>query len=294
MRMFLPLVLAAVLPSGPLSAAPTGTHPHVPGDLAKDRLQDFTDLLGATDRVLLVRPDQSRAVLSEAQAKVVMSLTRDLILDDALYTDDPSYPQSRGTETVTLEEGGAPRLTLCIDRHQPTLSVYHLYGGRSVTANYLPVLPKVLRLLRSLDPSDRSLESFRPSSPPVPVVTGIPASALARIATLKPGMTRADVLYMFTTEGGLFQTYWNHYVYQDYGLTTVGRRSGLTSVSGALIKVNIDFAPRDADIVWLNGRGFWLHQSDYQKHPAPTSFDGRPDDTILRVSPPYLEHEIAN
>ena len=107
-------------------------------------------------------------------------------------------------------------------------------------------------------------------------------------------MTRADVLHIFTTEGGQSTTYWNHYVYKDYGLSTVGRSDGLVTVNGELIKVNIDFAPRDADIVWLNGRGFWLHQSGRQSRPSPMKLEERPDDISLRVLPPYLEYMVVD
>jgi hypothetical protein len=163
-----------------------------------------------------------------------------------------------------------------------------------VVANYLPVLPKVIRLLHAADPDDHSLSAFHPLATPKRIAKGIPAPALARIAAIKPGMTRADVLRVFTTEGGLSTTYRNHYVYRDYGLAGVGSRDGLVAVSGKLIKVNIDFAPRDADIVWLNGCGFWLHQSDYRSHPGQPRLNGQPDDVILRVSPPYLEYMVVD
>lgn len=294
MRTLLLLMLAVLLPSGAVSAAPTSNTTHAPGDLARDRLQDFTKLLDAPDQLVLVQPDQSRTVLSEAQAKIAAALVRDLVLDDALYVEDAPQGQSRVTETVTLEKGGLPRLTIAIDRDRSSLSVYQFYGGGSVTANYLPVLPKVVRLLQALDPTDHSLSAFHPLPSPVIAVKGIPASALARIATVEPGMARADVLRVFTTEGGISTTYWNHYVYRDYSLPIAERSGGLVTVIGELVKVNIDFAPRDADIVWLNGRGFWLHQSDYRSHPGQPRLKGQPDDIILRVSAPYLEFSIAD
>jgi len=289
MRMFLLLMLIAALSSGPLSAAP----PHLPGDLARDRLQGMDALLLSPGQITVSRLGQPGTPLPPAQAKVVSACLSDLVLDDALYVEDAGYERDGNSETLTVGQG-LQCVTVAIRRDRPYLTIMLFGGNRMVSANYLPVLPKLVRLLRAVDPDDHSLSTFHPQPSPLPLVKGIPASALARIATIKPGMTRADVLHVFTTEGGLFGPYWNHYVYQDYGLSTIGRRDGLVTVGGELVKVNIDFAPRDADTVWFNGRGFWLHQSSYQSRPGQSSINGQPDDIILRVSPPYLQHMVLD
>lgn len=149
-------------------------------------------------------------------------------------------------------------------------------------------------LVSAAPPSKNCLSHLRPPSPPVVKAKGIPATALARIASIKPGMTRADLHRVFTTEGGTSTTYWNHYVYRDETVSVPAPADGKGRVVTKFIKVNIDFAPRDADIVWLNGRGFWLHQSHYLRHAKPLYWEERPDDVILHVSSPYLEGYDAN
>jgi hypothetical protein len=47
-----------------------------------------------------------------------------------------------------------------------------------------------------------------------PVLTKGVERALEVISKLKPGMTRADVLKEFTTEGGISAPSWNHHVYK--------------------------------------------------------------------------------
>ena len=47
-----------------------------------------------------------------------------------------------------------------------------------------------------------------------PQLTQSIADVLKIATALKPGMTRADVLRNFTTEGGLYSRAWNHYVYK--------------------------------------------------------------------------------
>jgi len=293
MRILLLLLLVALLPGGLVSAAPARVGPPVSGDLARDRLQGMDSLLLSSDQISVARRGQPETLMPPSQAKAVSACLADMVLDDALYVEDAEDDRNGNSETVTVGKWGQS-VIVSIRRDKPYLTIMRFDGNRRVIANYLPVLPKVLRLLQAADPEDHSLSTFHPLLSPVPVVKGIPASALARIATVKPGMTRADVLHVFTTEGGLSSIFQSHYVYKDYGLSTVGRSDGLVTVNGELIKVSIDFAPRDADIVWLNGRGFWLHQSEYYSHSAPLHVDMRLDDIILRVSPPYLGYFIAD
>lgn len=292
MRTLLFLMLVALLPSGLVSAAPAQIGPHMGGELAWDRLQGMDGLL-SSDQISVARRGQPGTPLPPAQAKLVSACLTDLVLDDALYVEDAEDDRNGNSETVTVGKWGQS-VIVSIRRDKPYLTIMRFDGNRRVIANYLPVLPKVVRLLQAAAPNDHSLSAFHPLPSSVPIVKGIPASALARIVTVKPGMTRADVLHVFTTEGGLSSTFWNHYVYRDYGLSTIGQRDGLVTVNGELIKVNIDFAPHDADIVWLNGRGFWLHQSEYYSHSAPLHVDMRLDDIILRVSPPYLQYMVLD
>ncbi len=217
MRTFLLLMLVILLPSGAVSAAPVESGPHVPGDLARDRLQGMDGILLSSDQISLARPGQAGTPLPTPQAKAVLTCLSDLVLDDALYVEDAEDDRNGNSETVTVGKWGQS-VIVSIRRDKPYLTIMRFDGYRRVVANYLPVLPKVIRLLQAAAPDDHSLSTFHPLLSPVPAVKGIPASALARIATVKPGMTRADVLHVFTTEGGQSTTYWNHYVYRDYGL----------------------------------------------------------------------------
>ncbi len=293
MKIIVLLTLAVLLPCGSVSAAPTQLNPHVPGDLARDRLQGMESILSPSEQVVLAQPGQSGTSLPAAQAKAVSARLVDLVSDDALYVGDAQYDRDSNSETLTVGEG-LQAVTVSIRRDKPYLTIMLFGGNRQVIANYLPVLPKVVRLLQAVDPDDHGLSAFHPLPLPVAAAKAILASALARIATIKPGMTRADVLKVFTTEGGVSTTYWNHYVLWDGIPPKTGQMRGYAAVDGELIKANVDFAPRDADILWLHGRGFWLHQNDYQGHPHPINVEGQPDDIILRVSPPYLQYIIID
>ncbi len=76
------LLLVALLPGGPLSAAPAKRVPHVPGDLARDRLQGMESILSPSDQVILTPRGKSGTSLTAAQAKVVSArLLQQEVLD---------------------------------------------------------------------------------------------------------------------------------------------------------------------------------------------------------------------
>ena len=297
MKLLLSLLLLLI--SSSVSAAPPSSTVHVAGDLARDRLGKMAPLLLSASRVSIGGLDQP--ALSPAHAKAVLAALSDLVLDDALYVKDAeskpmvhSVPDQSTPKTVVvglLEKS----VTICIWRTRPVLTITRFGSSQQVIADYLPVLPKVTRLFQVIDSSDPGL-NFAPvtvqASPPS--TTGIPASVLAQIGTLKPGMTRADVLRMFTTEGGLSSTYWNHYVYRSLVPSKPGQQHNMLGVPGGFVKVDVNFAPSDADVDWIDGQGFWLHQSEYEKTHTPARYDGLPSDVILRVSSPYVQYMIAN
>jgi hypothetical protein len=74
------------------------------------------------------------------------------------------------------------------------------------------------------------------------------------IATLKPGMTRRDLLRVFTTEGGIFTRKKQRYVYRHC----------------PYIKVEVDFSPLDA-----------------AQEPSP-------DDQVANITQPFLEYSIMD
>lgn len=74
------------------------------------------------------------------------------------------------------------------------------------------------------------------------------------IATLKPGMTRRDLLRVLTTEGGIFTRKKQRYVYRHC----------------PYIKVEVDFSPLDA------------------------AQEPNPDDQVLKITQPFLEYSIMD
>jgi hypothetical protein len=74
------------------------------------------------------------------------------------------------------------------------------------------------------------------------------------IATLKPGMTRRDLLRVLTTEGGIFTRKKQRYVYRHC----------------PYLKVEVDFSPLDA------------------------AQEPNPDDRVVKITQPFLEYSIMN
>jgi hypothetical protein len=81
------------------------------------------------------------------------------------------------------------------------------------------------------------------------------ASVLKQCQTIKPGMTRAELSKVFSTEGGLSTVTHRSYVYRDC----------------PYVKVDVDFAPSVA-------------KQDVE----------RPTDVVTRISKPYLGWSIAD
>jgi hypothetical protein len=74
---------------------------------------------------------------------------------------------------------------------------------------------------------------------------------------IKPGMTRAELSKVFTTEGGLYTATWNHFVH---------RRC-------RYIKVDVEFTLSD---------------------PKQAGLEERPTNTISKISKPYLEFSVID
>jgi len=82
------------------------------------------------------------------------------------------------------------------------------------------------------------------------------AASLTDMQSIKPGMTRGDLLKIFTTEGGISNRTWRRYVY---------RRCGFT-------KVDVEFAPAG----------------------DPKSTAENPADRITKISKPFLEWSVMD
>ncbi len=267
--------------------------PHQPGDLARDRLGEMAPVLLTAVRVSV--GGFGKPVLTSAHAKAVIAALSDLVLDDSLYVSDAHYDGQDKSRAVVLEIGEpGEAVTVTVWQDKPLMTITRNYPGGRVYANYLPVLPKVVKLLRTVDPDSPGLNRTLVTAPSAPSTEGVPASVQKRIATLKPGMTRADVLHLFTTEGGISTPYWNHYVYRSGVPSKPGQQDDMLGVPGGFVKVNVDFAPPDADIVWLSGRGFWIRQAQYQQSHDRLNHFGNPSDIVLKVSPPYVQYIIID
>ena len=267
---------------------------HPSGDLARDRLGKMAFVLLSASEVSLAQPGQSQSVLPPARAKAILGALSDLVLDDALYVGDANYEMPETGSRVRLVLGDfGKEVTVTLWRDKPLLTISSESAHGWIIADYLPVLPKMVKLLREIGPNDPGLNMALVTAPSAPSTEGISSFVLTRIATLKPGMTRADVRRLFTTEGGPFTPYWNHYVYRSM-VPVPGEPDAMLRISGSLVKVNVDFAPPDADIDWVNGRGFWLGKNQYRPSRNQFSFSGNPDDIVLKVSPVYIQQMILD
>ena len=83
------------------------------------------------------------------------------------------------------------------------------------------------------------------------------ALAIRSIATVTPGMTRSDLLQVFTTEGGLSNRRHQTFVY---------RRC-------PYIKVDVDFLPAANELDWITEM---------------------PEDKIVKMSQPYLQWSVMD
>ena len=81
------------------------------------------------------------------------------------------------------------------------------------------------------------------------------SDALIECQKIKPGMTRAELMEVFTTEGGLSTAAWRTFVYRGC----------------PYIKVDVDFTPSD---------------------PKQKMTEKRPTDIISKISKPYLDWSI--
>lgn len=90
------------------------------------------------------------------------------------------------------------------------------------------------------------------------------AETLGEMLTMKPGLTRADVLKLFTTEGGLVSS---------------GLKRTYVSRKCPYFKIDVEFRPVN---------------STADSKQWPESLDGNPTDVVSKVSRPYLEFSIAD
>jgi hypothetical protein len=140
------------------------------------------------------------------------------------------------------------------------------------------------------DPQIQKLVAKSLSSSPVPA--SIPAEVREKIAALQPGMTRADLLKLFGTEGGISSRFRRTYVFREATIpetifekqVVLGVLIGQPRRITEYIKVNAQFAPREAHLKWINGVGILINpREEFLSGDAE-----QPNDIIVRISPPYV------
>jgi hypothetical protein len=151
--------------------------------------------------------------------------------------------------------------------------------------------------------------TLRPAAarPTGDVPAAVPADIRARIAAIRPGMTRADLSPVFTAAGSLYSRLWQQYACRESLLFYREPKSASHAVplcrdllsslravplfpspvlsgGGPSVMVAVKFAPRGAEVFWSGGRGVLVHPDQVRKY----GIQERSDDIILSVSAPYL------
>ncbi len=263
-----------------------------------ERLGDGSDLTGCV--TVSAEPEQGAAFAAKLAS---------LLLEDAVYAQDAD---------VSYGAGGDPVLTFWLigDRGQARLEVLPRAGSFRLHWEYkrgwwqmqggslAPVAARLWPMLRAAFPGTDIPSPPRPAPPPAfpESLPGVPPSVLSRIRRIVPGMKRRDVTQIFGMEGGLSSRSQRTYVYSAPRkepregwnlaadlefppiLTGPAKRPG--PAYPMTVKVDVEFAAPEESVVWLGGRGFVLRRSGVHG-------DGieRPDDIILRISPPYLGYQ---
>jgi hypothetical protein len=274
-----------------------------PGTLAMDRLEPkcVSILTGAT-RVEVQRKRYVRAtdLVQEGDGFVTLSREADkdasfaarvasLLLEDAPYLSGPSSGVStdpvyflrfwKGEDQVRLDIVPTAHLFSVAYQDKPSLSWVYAMG------DLYPIFDRLLPLLKSAFPHDDLISSLtlppKILAPPLPQ-KNIPARVLKKIAQIKPGMTRADLLKLFETEGGTSSRSYRSYVYREE--LFIVEKVDNYNIS-KLVKVSVEFAAPEQKVLWLGGRGYVLRQGNV----LPNQAIEQPDDIIIRISKPFLD-----
>ena len=319
-RLFLGLTLAtALFGVRTASAVPL---PPVTGTIASNRLGDEqVDFLRTANHTeaasILVTPEAGNphhvTSWSSTQDKSFTQELTVLLLNDKTYASAPDFQDSSGhsqnflplfTFRICSIKNGTPFIIVDIDPKAQELRVMAPYAKREhhpteLYANYTLVAPQLTALIKQAFPSSIQAQAVKAWPAYVrPIPASIPAAVQAQIATLNTGMTRADLLKLFGTEGGLSTRTWRTYVWRgaivpEQVMVQQNAVAGTakTMTFAQFIKVDVQFMPKEAHIQWINGAGILIDPMELYR------FDGHseaPDDIIVRISPPYLDYPIDN
>ena len=155
-------------------------------------------------------------------------------------TNNPAYPLSRAAF--------------------PEPGIYLVQPGDSapsIAKNLCLTVKQLLEFNPGVDWSRLKIGLKLYYSPEASGLTKQISAILTECQKIKPGMTRAELLKVFTTEGGLSTAAWRTFVYRGC----------------PYIKVDVDFTPSD---------------------PKQKMVEERPTDTIRKISKPYLDWSISD
>jgi hypothetical protein len=167
-----------------------------------------------------------------------------------------------------------------------------------VTTGRLDAVSKpLLALLREAFPDDAFVRELR--FPPArtaaeaaqSLMSTLPGEVVLKLASVRPGMTRAALNRFFQTEGGLSTRFQRHYIVgasRPPEMVVAGPDGGQRMVSAPLVKAAVEFAAPGQRIVWVDGIGYPL-----EIQTRELGYREQPDDVILNVRP-YLGYRAID
>lgn len=318
--LLLGFILAANLPATrTASASPL---PPVTGTIASNRLGDeqvdFLKTANHTEAssVLVVpEPGDPRHVVrwdSIQDRKFTQTLAA-LLLNDKTYAGAPDFHDAHGNSQNFLPQftfyvrnsaNYSPYIVVDIDPNAQELRVMAPFAKREhhpteLYANYTLVAPQLTTLIKESFPSSpqaQAVKAWPAYTSPIPA--SIPAAVRSQIATLRPGMTRADLLKLFGTEGGLSSRTWRTYVWRDAIVPeqAMVQQNGVAGTAKTMtfaqfIKVDVQFMPKEAHLQWINDAGILIDPMELYRFGNGGE---AASDIIVRISPPYLALPVDN
>ena len=153
--------------------------------------------------------------------------------------------------------------------------------------------PQIMTLMKQAFPQAAQVQALHSGSKPASAISlQIPPEVRKRVAALRPGMTRADLLRVFKAMGGLSSPHARTYYMNGVSvplpvseeMTVNGVNVRQPSTTGRLVLIDAWFAPRQTPLRWIDGVGVPLNPNakEYMRS------DEQPDDVIVHLSAPYL------
>ena len=209
------------------------------------------------------------------------------LLRDELWTEKtlwrpPRLPFSADFVFRFADTFPGVSVSVCPTAHEIRLNWINTasHADRTNALLFDPVGPEVTAFIKECFPGDADAQALvfapRPAPPSLPPVSrppGISVEIWERMTALKPGMTRADLLQLFETEGGMSSPRQRIYIMRN--------RRG----HGLHIKINAEFAPAHTPLLWRGGKGFVL-SADAMMWSAQGG--EMPTDIIIDLTPLYL------